>query len=76
MKNADKTIMVLGFYIKPTLKRPGKGVVYDRHGIAPCLCDYSGGGGNLVPTIIECDEEIETENSEQCGHRPDVLGQH
>lgn len=34
------------------------------------------GGGNLVPTIIECDEETETENSEQRGHRTDVHGQH
>ena len=34
----------IGYYIKPNRKSPSKGVVYDRTTIAPCLCDYSGGG--------------------------------
>ena len=44
-------LKIIGYYIKPTWKAPTKGVVYDRTTIAPCLCDYSG-GGNLVPTVL------------------------
>lgn len=46
-------IKILGYYIKPNRMRPSKGVVYDKQGISPCITDYSA-GGNLVPTIIEC----------------------
>ena len=48
----EKKIKIFGYYIKPTWKRPTKGVVYDPRGIAPCLTDFSG-GGNLVPTVVE-----------------------
>lgn len=37
-------LKIIGYYIKPNRKRPAKGVVYDRTTIAPCMCDYSGGG--------------------------------
>lgn len=55
----------IGYYIKPNRESPAKGVVYDRITIAPCLCDYSGGGGNLTPTILLA---YEMENDGQhCG---------
>lgn len=44
---------ITGYYIKPTRKRPGKGVVFDKRFLAPCLIAGMGGGGNVVPTITE-----------------------
>ncbi len=37
-------IRKLGRYIKPNRPNAQKGIVYDPAGIAPCICDYSGGG--------------------------------
>lgn len=36
-------ILKIMHYIKPNRANPSKGVVYDSHGIAPCMCDYIGG---------------------------------
>lgn len=36
-------IIKIGYYIKPNRKNPSKGVVYSIEGIAPCMCDFSGG---------------------------------
>ena len=44
---------IIGYYIKPTWKRPTKGVVFDKRFLSPCMTAGMGGGGNLVPTITE-----------------------
>ncbi len=45
--------MILGYYIKPTWKRPTKGVVFDKRFLAPCMNAGMWTGGNIVPTIME-----------------------
>ena len=49
--------MLLGLYIRPNRPNPTKGRVFDRYAISPCLCAGMGGGGNIVPTILDVYEK-------------------
>lgn len=53
MRLNNQRAHILGYYIKPNRKRPNKGIVFDKTFISPCLPAGMGGGGNIVPTILE-----------------------
>ena len=65
-------LKIIGYYIKPNRKKPNKGVVYDRTTIAPCMCDYSG-GGNLVPTVLLAYERVHSDRDGLQQRQQEVL---
>lgn len=58
----DKIIQVGNWTQGAKRENPQGGRVYDPSGIAPSLT-CMGGGGNLQPFIIVCNEQVELESS-------------
>ena len=57
MRPIEERPVLLGLYIRPNRPNPTKGRVFDRYAISPCLCAGMGGGGNIVPTILDVYEK-------------------
>ena len=51
MERSTKLLQIGNLTEGAKRKNPQRRRVYDPRGIAPCMCDFSG-GGNLVPLML------------------------